>query len=180
MTKDIQVITGCMFAGKTTELLNRIKKANKTYLLLKPRTDVRNLGDRLTTHDGIDAQAITVDRVSDVFHKLQGIEIVAIDEAQFFDDAIIEDINYLILKKIKLIIAGLEKDYLHKPFGSMQKIIKISNSVIRLKAICNHCGEDAYYSHRLQKSKTQVLIGDSNHYEALCEACFTKTLNYER
>jgi len=179
LAKDIQVITGCMFAGKTTELLNRIKKTNKTHLLIKPKTDVRNLGNRLTTHDGVHAQAITVDRVSDIFNRLTNIEVVAIDEAQFFNDSIIEDINYLILKKIKLIIAGLDKDYLHQSFGPMQKIIKISTSVTRLKAICNQCKEDAYYSHRLRNSEKQVLIGDSNQYEALCEKCFKNKLNYE-
>ena len=79
MIKDIQVITGCMFAGKTTELLNRIKKTKKTYLLIKPKKDIRNLGNRLTTHDGIGAQALTVDRVSDIFNQLEDIEVVAIE-----------------------------------------------------------------------------------------------------
>ena len=179
MIKDIQVITGCMFAGKTTELLNRIKKTNKTYLLIKPKKDIRNLGNRLTTHDGVNAQALTVDRVSDIFNQLENIEIVAIDEAQFFDDSIIEDINYLVSNNIKLIIAGLDRDYLHQSFGPMQKIMEISNSVSRLKAICNQCGDDAYYSHRLHNSNTQVLIGDSDQYEALCKTCFTKKSNDE-
>ena len=176
MNKDIQVITGCMFAGKTTELLNRIKNANKTYLLVKPKTDIRNSGNRLTTHDGIGAKAITVDKLSDIFNKLDGIKIVAIDEAQFFNNTIIEDIQYLISKEIILIIAGLDRDYLNQSFGPMQQIIKISNSVTRLKAICNQCQGDAYYSHRIKSSKSQILIGDSNHYEALCEKCFKKTV----
>ena len=175
MIKDIQVITGCMFAGKTTELLNRLKIINKTYLLVKPKIDTRNTGTRLTTHGGRYAQAITISRLSDIFNRLDNIEVIAIDEAQFFKNSIIEDINQLIAKNIKIIIAGLEKDYLHQPFGPMQEIIAISTSLTRLTAICNQCKGEANYSHRITKNtKTQVLIGDSNKYEALCEMCFDK------
>ncbi len=96
MSKDIEVITGCMFAGKTTELLKRLKKTNKKYLLIKPKTDTRNSGDRLISHDGIEAQALTVHKLSDIFDKLDNIQLVAIDEAQFFDHTIIQAINYLV------------------------------------------------------------------------------------
>jgi len=175
LSKDIEVITGCMFAGKTTELLKRLKKTNKKYLLIKPKTDTRNAGDRLISHDGIEAQALTVHKLSDIFDKLDNIQLVAIDEAQFFDHTIIQAINYLVAQKIKIMIAGLEKDYLNQPFGAMDKIIKMSTSITRLHARCNQCGEDAYYSNRTtKKTKTQVLVGDSNNYEALCEICFSK------
>lgn len=177
MNKDIHVITGCMFAGKTTELLKRLKKVNKTYLLVKPQIDTRNSSDQLITHSGINAHAITVNKLSDTFGMLSGIELIAIDEAQFFDSSIICDINYLVSKRIQIIIAGLEKDYLNKSFGSMRQIIDMSTSLTRLKAICGQCGKDAYYSHRITtKNKKQVLIGDADQYEALCKICFTKKM----
>tara|TARA_Y100001968_G_scaffold333346_1_gene395636 strand:- start:2508 stop:3014 length:507 start_codon:yes stop_codon:yes gene_type:complete len=164
-----------MFAGKTTELLNRLKKINQTYLLIKPKIDTRNSGKILSTHGGTRAHAITVSQLSEVFDKLENIKVVAIDEAQFFKPDIIQDIHTLSTKNITIIIAGLEKDYLNKPFGPMQEIIKISTSLTRLTAICNQCKGEANYSHRIKKdTKKQVLIGDANKYQALCEECFDK------
>jgi len=173
--KDIQVITGCMFAGKTTELINRLKKSNKNYLLIKPKIDNRDNGNQIRTHGGLSEKAKRVDKISEVFEKLIDIQLIGIDEAQFFKNSIIQDIRYLISKNIQVIIAGLEKDYLDKPFGYMEEIIGISNSITRLKAACNRCQNPATYSHRKDTSfKKQLLIGNSNIYEALCEKCFTQ------
>lgn len=175
--KEIQVITGCMFAGKTTELINRLRATKDNYLLIKPVIDNRDSNNSVCTHDGIAEKAIRVNKVSDVFTLLTNIKVVGIDEAQFFKKSIIDDINYLKEKNIKIIIAGLEKDYLHKSFKSMTSIIAISDSVTRLKALCNNCGKDATYSHRKNTtSKQQLLIGAENFYEALCEKCFNNIL----
>jgi thymidine kinase len=175
--KEIQVITGCMFAGKTTELINRLRATNDNYLLVKPVIDNRDSEDIVCTHDGLEEKAIRVRKVSDVFALLSNIQVVGIDEAQFFTMSIIDDLCYLQEKNIKIIIAGLEKDYLHKPFKSMTKIISMSDSVIRLKATCNNCGQDASYSHRKNTtSKQQLLIGAENFYEALCEECFNNII----
>ena len=171
--KDIQVITGCMFAGKTTELINRLKAIKENYILVKPIIDNRDSGNLISTHSGIEEKAIRVNRLSDIFHQLDKIEVVGIDEAQFFKKSIIQDLDYLKSKNIKIILAGLEKDYLNKPFGLMQEIIRISDTVIRLTATCNQCGSDATYSHRKNTDlKKQFLIGDENFYEALCKECF--------
>ena len=172
MIKDIQVITGCMFAGKTTALLNRLKKINKNHLLIKPKMDTRNTNNSVETHDGVQKQALTVSKVSDVFSQIHNIQLIAIDEAQFFPASIIDDINYLVSQNIQIIVAGLDKDYLNKPFGYMQQIIEMANSVTRLEAVCNKCGSPALYSHRITNSSSQILVGASGQYEALCQKCF--------
>ena len=173
LMKDLQVITGCMFAGKTTELINRLKSLNENYLLVKPKVDIRDHGEKIVTHGGITEQAISVHKLSDIFEKLSDIKVVGVDEAQFFKKSIISDLYYLNSQNIRIIVAGLEKDYLNQPFGSMVEIISIADKVIRLKAICHRCGEDAIYSHRKNThAKEQFLIGNKNFYEALCERCF--------
>ena len=171
--KNIQVITGCMFAGKTTKLITTLKQIKGNYLLVKPIIDNRDHGDLVTTHSGIEEKAIRVHKLSDIFNQLDNIDVIGIDEAQFFKKSIIQDLSYLKQKKFKIIIAGLEKDYLNKPFGLMQQIINMSDSIIRLKARCNQCGLDATYSHRKNTNqKEQFLIGNENFYEALCKECF--------
>jgi len=175
--KEIQVITGCMFAGKTTELINRLRATNNNYLLIKPAIDNRDSEDVVCTHDGVEEKAIRVRKLSDVFTLLSNIQVVGIDEAQFFTTSIIDDLYYLKEQNIQIIIAGLEKDYLNKPFQSMTKIISMSDSVIRLHATCHNCGKDATYSHRKNTtSKQQLLIGAENFYEALCEECFSNII----
>ena len=171
--KGIQVITGCMFAGKTTELLNRLNDQKANHLLIKPLVDNRDDKNTVSTHNGVEKRAIAVSSLSDIFHFLDDISLIGIDEAQFFTKSIIDDLRYLQSKNIKIIIAGLDKDYLNQPFGLMQEIIKISDSVTRLTANCNQCGKDANYSHRKNtSSQAQFLIGNENFYEALCEICF--------
>ena len=173
--KQLQVITGCMFAGKTTELLNRLNSLKEKYLLVKPMIDNRIEGDKISTHSGVATRAIRVNNLSDVFKQLTNIKVLGIDEAQFFNRSIIKDLHYLKSKKIKIIIAGLDKDYLNKPFGYMNDIISLSDSVTRLKAECNYCSNDAIYSHRKNMvSQDQLLIGNNDSYEALCESCYQK------
>tara|TARA_B100000579_G_scaffold276479_1_gene228650 strand:- start:17788 stop:18321 length:534 start_codon:yes stop_codon:yes gene_type:complete len=173
--KEIQVITGCMFAGKTTELINRLKSTNKKYLLVKPALDTRDMENKICTHDGVFETGIQVNRLLDISKHLDDISVLGVDEAQFFDSPIIEDIREISSKGISIILAGLAKDYLNKPFGYMSKIIEMSNSVTWLKAKCHQCGLEATYSHRKQReSESQVVIGDAEKYEALCETCFKK------
>mgnify|MGYP001487139650 CR=1 FL=1 len=171
--KDLQVITGCMFAGKTTALISRLKSLNEHYLLVKPKVDIRDHEEQIVTHSGITERAISVHKLSDIFDKLSDIKVVGIDEAQFFQKSIISDLDYLHSNGIRVIVAGLEKDYLNQPFGSMVEIISIAESITRLMAICHRCGGDAIYSHRKNTdTKEQLLIGNKNFYEALCETCF--------
>jgi thymidine kinase len=175
--KAIEVITGCMFAGKTTELLSRLRSTNDKYLLVKPKIDDRESGNTVATHNGLSEKAIRVNKLSDIFKVLESIKVIGIDEAQFFTKSIVEDLHYLKSQNIKIIIAGLEKDYLNQPFKSMMEIIIISDSITRLKAKCHQCGQEATYSHRKNtNSKAQLLIGSENFYEALCEKCFNNNV----
>ena len=175
--KNIQVITGCMFAGKTTELLNRLKATKKKYLLIKPKVDTRDQFDHVSTHDGVFEKGIRVNNLSEIFKIIGDIKVIGIDEAQFFSKSIIKDIKYLSSKNITIILAGLDKDYLNRPFGYMQEIISVAESTIVLTASCNKCGNPASHSHRKNKNNsTQVLIGDSSEYEALCNDCFIKNI----
>ena len=111
--------------------------------------------------------------LSDVFDQLKNINVIGIDEAQFFPKSLIQDLRHLNFKNIKIIIAGLEKDYLNKPFDVMTEIIPIADKITRLYANCS-CGEKATCSYRKNtNSKKQLLIGDKNFYEALCDICFS-------
>ena len=172
--KDIQVITGCMFAGKTTELISRLQSLKENYVLIKPDLDTRDKKNQVSTHDGKKENAIKVTSLSQVFKSLKNVTTIGIDEAQFFPAGIVEDINYLASKGFRIIVAGLDKDYLNQPFGSMSQIEQISTSITRLKAKCNQCGSDATYSHRISNDSQQLLIGAKDVYQALCQLCFKK------
>ena len=175
--KDLQVITGCMFAGKTTELINRLKATNQNYLLVKPIIDNRDSGNQVLTHDGLAENAMRVSNVSDIFHKLESIQVVGIDEGQFFNSNIVNDVTYLQTQNIQVIIAGLEKDYLNQPFGFMTQIVSMADSITRLTANCNRCQNQATHSYRKNTMlMDQFLVGNENFYEALCEPCFNKNM----
>ena len=178
--KELQVITGCMFAGKSTELIRRLESHNENFLLVKPKLDNRDKGDIIVTHSGIKIKAKRVRDLSDIFDTIAGVKVLGIDEAQFFDNKILDDLMYLRKCNIKIILAGLEKDYLDNFFGSMKEIIKISDSVTRLKASCTRCTNSATHSYRKTKgSNNQFLIGDKNSYEALCAECYHKTIKID-
>ncbi len=174
--KELQVITGCMFAGKTTELIRRLESYNQKFLLVKPKLDNRDKGDIIITHSGIEIKAKRVKDLSDIFAMVEGVKILGIDEAQFFDNKILDHLIYLRKSNIKIILAGLEKDYLDNFFGSMKEIISISDSVTRLKASCTRCTNSAIHSYRkIKDANNQFFIGDKNSYEALCTECYLKT-----
>lgn len=168
----IEVITGCMFSGKSTELLNRLKSCSQKYILIKPKIDTRYGLSNVSTHSGKKESAIVVSDLSEVFHNLNGARVLGIDEAQFFPINIINDCKKLKKLGLRIIIAGLNKDYLNKEFKSVTGLIKISDSTTQLYAICNRCASPATNSHRLSKEKTKILLGHKNYYEPLCKKCY--------
>ena len=170
--KGIEVITGCMFSGKTTELFSRLKLVNAPVLLVKPIIDDRDTGNIISTHSGIELEAFRIHHLSEIFDQLDNVNVLGIDEAQFFPKTIINDLKYLSRMNVRIIIAGLNKDYLNKNFEVMRDIIDISDSTTVLHARCI-CGEKASFSYRKNQSlKDQILIGNKDVYEALCEICF--------
>ena len=174
--KEIEVITGCMFAGKTTELIRRLNYANEHYILIKPIIDNRDHGNIISTHNGLKHKAIRVNKLSEIFDIIENINLIGVDEAQFFSSDIIEDLNKLSSKVGRIILAGLEKDYLDKSFGSMKNILQMSSSITRLMANCNNCNKkNAIHSHRKDMTNVNQLgIGNAKTYEALCTECMNK------
>ena len=139
MVGRIEVITGCMFSGKSTELLRRLHDVDSKFILLKPKLDTRYSLDEVITHSGEKKSAFVVNNVSEIFNNLNDIKIIGIDEAQFFSYSIVEDC--LKLKKLgcTVIVAGLNKDYLNEEFKSVYGLIDIADSTTKLYAICNKC-----------------------------------------
>ena len=172
MAGKIEIITGCMFSGKSTELLKRLKNSYNNYLLVKPKIDTRYDLSSVSTHSGKKESALVVGSVSEVFKNLNGVKIVGIDEAQFFTIKIVRDCIELKKLGFRVIVAGLNKDYLNREFNSVTSLIKIADTTTKLYAVCNICAAPATRSHRLSKEKTKILLGHKNYYEPLCKKCY--------
>ena len=173
----IEVICGSMFSGKTEELIRRIKRAqfaNQKLLLFKPSIDNRYSEDSVVSHQGNALQATLVNSSEEIWNHWKNERVVAIDEAQFFDAEIIGICNELAKKGVRVIIAGLDMDYLGNPFGPMPQLLSIAEYVTKVHAICVSCGNLAQYSHRTAEENEQVLVGAVEKYEPLCRSCFNK------
>ena len=173
----VEVICGSMFSGKTEELIRRIKRAqfaNQKLLLFKPSIDNRYSEDSVVSHQGNALQATLVNSSGEIWNHWKNERVVAIDEAQFFDAEIIAICNELAKKGVRVIIAGLDMDYLGNPFGPMPQLLSIAEYVTKVHAICVSCGNLAQYSHRTAEEKEQVLVGAVEKYEPLCRSCFNK------
>ena len=172
MSGKIEVITGCMFSGKSTELINRLRSSGEEFLLIKPKMDTRYDAVNVITHSGKKHSAIVVNSVSEIFLKLEGVKILGIDEAQFFSLNIIEDCKKIKDLGLRIIVAGLNKDYLNEKFESVDRLIKIADVTTKLYAICNKCRGAATRSHRITKQTTTILLGHKDYYEPLCKKCY--------
>lgn len=173
----IEVICGSMFSGKTEELIRRLKRvefAQQKLALFKPRIDDRFHEEHVVSHRGSSFEAVPVNSSADILKKWSHERIVAIDEAQFFDEGLVAVCNELAKNGVRVIIAGLDMDYLGKPFGPMPHLLCIAEYVTKVHAICVSCGNLAQYSHRTVKEGGQVLVGAVETYEPLCRACFNK------
>lgn len=174
----IEVITGCMFSGKSEELIRRLRRAIIAKLniqVFKPSIDTRYSNFEITSHSGYKIQAIPVEKAIHIITQINNADVVGIDEAQFFDNDIIEVLRLLVYKGIRVIVAGLDMDFRGEPFGSMPIIMAIADEVIKLHAICSICGEEATMTQRLINGKPAhyndpvILIGAEEKYEARCK-----------
>lgn len=173
----IEVVTGSMFSGKTEELLRRLRRAKlakQDVRLFKPKLDTRYSATEVVSHDAHAIAANPVEAAKDVLVYTEGADVVAIDEAQFFDNTLIEVCQTLANNGIRVIIAGLDMDYTGKPFGPIPQLMAIAEDVQKVHAICVHCGGLAQYSHRISGGKRLVVLGETNHYEPLCRRCFVE------
>tara|TARA_B100002051_G_C16729769_1_gene637554 strand:- start:694 stop:1248 length:555 start_codon:yes stop_codon:yes gene_type:complete len=173
----IEVICGSMFSGKTEELLRRIRRAQIAKMhtiVFKSRVDSRFDKNRIVSHNKLTMKCTIITKASDIFSLSKKADVIAIDEAQFFDDSLIDVSKKLADIGKRIIIAGLDKDYLGKPFGPMPKIMCEADYLDKLLAICIICGDPASYSHRKHSENGQVVIGAKDKYEARCRSCFNK------
>ncbi len=173
----IEVISGCMFSGKTEELIRRLKRvqiARQEAEIFKPAIDVRYHPEDIVSHDASKVRSTPVDSSYNILLMATDVKVVGIDEAQFFDHGIVEVVETLALNGTRVIVAGLDMDYLGKPFGPMPALLARAEYITKLHAICVVCGEIANYSYRITKNDDQVLLGEKDMYEPRCRYCFYK------
>ena len=175
----IEVICGSMFSGKTEELIRRIKRAkiaNQKIKVFKPIIDSRSK-NFIESHDESKLECIEVKSSNEILKKIDNCDVVAIDEAQFFDDLIVPVCNKIANKGVRVIIAGLDMDYLGNPFGPMPNLMAISEYVTKVHAVCKKSGNIANYSYRKNNKKDIVVIGEKDKYEPLSRSVFYKKMN---
>lgn len=171
----LEVICGSMFSGKTEELIRRLRRAefaNQKILLFKPKTDNRYTSNAVVSHKGSTLDSIVIDRAEDALKIWKDERIVAFDEAQFFDERLVEVTKKLADSGARVLCAGLDMDFQGNGFGPMPTLMATAEYVTKVHAICVSCGNLAYISHRTVASKEQVLVGAIEKYEPLCRACY--------
>tara|TARA_B100001287_G_scaffold22514_1_gene16471 strand:- start:219 stop:794 length:576 start_codon:yes stop_codon:yes gene_type:complete len=174
----IEVICGSMFSGKTEELIRRLRRAefaNQDLILFKPKIDNRYSKKNVVSHSGNAFEAVLVESSSEILTFIKDHKVVAIDEAQFFDNELVSVCESLSGQGIRVILAGLDMDYTGKPFGPIPSLLSVAEYVTKVHAICVSCGNLAQFSHRTVKDKSQVLVGAVEKYEPLCRACFNNS-----
>lgn len=171
----IEVICGSMFSGKTEELIRRLKRAryaNQKVEIFKPRIDVRYSEEEVVSHDANAIRSTPVDSPRNILLMTSEVDVVGIDEAQFFDDSIVEVCRELADSGVRVIVAGLDMDYTGKPFGPMPALMATAEYVTKVHAICVRCGNLAHHSHRLTQDEKLVVLGETDSYGAICRHCF--------
>ncbi|MCE5344711.1 MAG: thymidine kinase [Bacteroidales bacterium] len=175
----IEVITGSMFSGKTEELIRRLRRAQFAGLkveIFKPSLDNRYSENRVVSHDERSILSTPVDNASAIFLLAGDVNVIGIDEAQFFDTSIVDICNKLADEGKRIVIAGLDMDFMGKPFGPIPALLAVAEFVTKVHAICVRCGNLAQYSFRKSEEEQVVLLGEKNLYEPLCRDCYNAAL----
>jgi len=173
----IEVICGSMFSGKTEELIRRLKRAQyakQKVEIFKPAIDVRYDEEKVVSHDSNEVSSTPVPASANILLLANDVDVIGIDEAQFFDDELPAVCGALANRGIRVIVAGLDMDYLGNPFGPIPNLMAKAEFVSKVHAICVTCGDLAIHSNRIVASKDLVHLGEQDEYEALCRACFLK------
>lgn len=171
----IEVICGSMFSGKTEELIRRLRRAqiaNQSVQIFKPAVDTRYSEEKIVSHDKNSISSTPVVTSHNILELAEGVEVIGIDEAQFFDLGIIDVARQLCNRGARVIAAGLDMDFRGDPFGPMPDLLARAEFVTKVHAICQCCGSLANYSFRLEASDSQVLLGEKDSYEPRCRKCF--------
>jgi thymidine kinase len=175
----IEVICGSMFSGKTEELIRRLKRAQfarQRVEIYKPAIDIRYSEEDVVSHDSNSISSTPIESSASILLFSTDIDVVGIDEAQFFDEGLVDVCNKLANNGIRVIIAGLDMDYKGIPFGPIPDLCAIADEVSKVHAICVRCGQLAYISHRIVKNEKRVLLGEKDEYEPLCRECYARAL----
>ena len=179
----IEVICGSMFSGKTEELIRRMKRAQfakQTVEIYKPCIDVRYSEDQVVSHDSHSIPSTPIDSPASMLLLSSDVEVVGIDEAQFFDETLVDVVQTLANRGIRVIIAGLDTDFMGKPFGPMPALMAVAEDIQKVHAICVKCGSPANHSHRLVANDALVVLGEKDEYEPLCRHCYNEAMATER
>lgn len=175
----IEVICGSMFSGKTEELIRRLKRAKfarQRVEIFKPAIDTRYSDDDVVSHEGNSLSSTPVEAAASILLLSGEAEVVGIDEAQFFDEGLVDVCTALANQGKRVIVAGLDMDFQGVPFGPMPALCAVAEDVTKVHAICVRCGDLAYVSHRTVSDARRVLLGEKEEYEPLCRACYNKAL----
>ncbi len=173
----IEVICGSMFSGKTEELIRRLKRAKfakQKVEIFKPSIDNRYDEVKVVSHDSNEIQSTPVPSSSNILLMTSEVDVVGIDEAQFFDSELPNVCNQLANSGVRVIIAGLDMDFLGNPFGPMPALMASAEYITKVHAICMRCGNLANHSYRITEENSLVVLGETNNYEPLCRDCFFK------
>lgn len=173
------MICGSMFSGKTEELIRRMKRAKfarQSVEIFKPAIDTRYSEENVVSHEGNSIHSTPVESPYSILLLGSETEVVGIDEAQFFDDNLIQVCNELANQGTRVIVAGLDLDFMGVPFGPIPALCAIADDVTKVHAICVKCGNQAYISHRTVNDSKRVLLGEQHEYEPLCRVCYLETM----
>jgi thymidine kinase len=171
----MEVICGPMFSGKTEELIRRLVRAQyakQRVAIFKPKTDNRYSDDYIVSHNKRKIKSIILESSKNIYDYKDQADVFGIDEAQFFDDELIEVSNKLAKLGKRVVIAGLDKDYKAKSFGPIQQLMIDAEYVFKVNAICMTCGDPASFTQRISSEKDLVVVGETDKYEARCRGCF--------
>jgi thymidine kinase len=173
----LEVICGSMFSGKTEELIRRLKRvriANQRLLVVKPLLDTRYAKEKIVSHDTNSYISTPIEDPLQILSMAEDVEVIGVDEAQFFDDSIVDVCEQLATRGVRVIAAGLDMDFSGKPFGPMPQLMAKADHVTKLHAICVRCGAMANYSFRIAAGEDQVLLGATDSYEPRCRQCYSQ------
>lgn len=179
----IEVVCGSMFSGKTEELIRRMKRAKfakQKVEIFKPSIDTRYSDEDVVSHDQNSIHSTPIESSGSLLLLASDIDVVGIDEAQFFDNGLVEVCNELANRGVRVIVAGLDMDFKGIPFGPIPALCAIADEVTKVHAICVRCGALAYVSHRLISNNRRVLLGEKDEYEPLCRECYQKAISIEK
>jgi thymidine kinase len=175
----IEVICGSMFSGKTEELIRRLRRARiarQKVEIFKPRIDLRYDENNIVSHDANSIPSTPVPSSANILLLGHGVDVVGIDEAQFFDNELPSVCENLANSGIRVIVAGLDMDYLGKPFGPMPQLLAVADYITKVHAVCMHCGDLANHSFRTVPGKALVMLGEKETYIPLCRPCYVKAM----